>query len=187
MTNPIFSVEVDAADTRIRSSAFDVNHMMSVEGSFERRTRSSSPLKQLYDCWTTTSYFDPLRYGHIWIQYIDTYAESPLAYVWYRHTGLTFGDLSGREVGSLPYPLLRRECEQEYATIKRLGCPIYHHINQTVEGIHREYTRLMIPGSNDVIYYTFRLITPPTSVDESIHDSASVDDRIDLLRPHLFN
>lgn len=164
MTKPIFSIEKDASGAQIRSFAYDVDQMMSVEGEFERDSGLQSPLKKLYRYWMQTSMFDPHQYEDIWIQYIDTYAESPLAYVWYRHTGLTFGDLSGRDVGSLAHPVLRDACVQEYATIKKLARPVYHRITQTIDGIYRDYARLMIPGSNDVLYYVYRLITPPNPV-----------------------
>jgi hypothetical protein len=52
----------------------------------------------------------------------------------------------------------------EYSAAKRSGQPVYHLIEQSMSGIYRKYTRLMIPTPENVIYYVNRIIVPPTAL-----------------------
>jgi hypothetical protein len=162
--SPIFAYESDAPDTQIRSLGYTVDRMMAEEGVFERRSGQRSPLKILYDNWVTAGEVEPQENSQIWIQNIDVSADSPLGFVWHRHTGLTFGDLSGQTVGSLRNRHLREACAIEYTAAKLTRVPVYHLIEQTVDGMHREYARLIIPGTDNMLYYVYRLIVPPTPV-----------------------
>ena len=172
MLTPILEYEIDRPGAKIRSLGFTVERMVAEEGLFERRTGQQSPLKTFYDVWATTTTFEPAKHSEIWIQNIDTSSESPLGFVWHRHTGLTFGNLSGRAVGSLTNRFLREACAIEYTAAKHIGQPIYHVIEQTIDGMHRKYTRLIIPDSEQVLYYVYRLIDPPRPVSVAPCESA---------------
>lgn len=162
--SPIFAYESDTPDSQIRSLGFSVERMLAEEGVFERRSGQRSPLKIFYDRWITSGNVEPQNNAQIWVQNIDVSAESPLGFVWHRHTGLTFGDLSGKVVGSLKNRHLREACAIEYTAAKLTGVPVYHLIEQTVDGMHREYARLIIPTADNKLYYVYRLIVPPTPV-----------------------
>ena len=164
MKTAIFSFIIETPDTKIESRAFGVDKMTAKESAYERRSGQESPLKIFFDYWASSPTFEPFDHPDIWVQSIDVSSESPFGYVLHRHTGLTFGDLSGCNVGSLPHRYLRQACALEYSAAKRSGQPVYHLIEQSMSGIYRKYTRLMIPTPENVIYYVNRIIVPPTAL-----------------------
>lgn len=166
MKSAISSFIFETPDTKIQSYAFDVDKMMTKESAYERRSGQKSPLKILFEYWASPTAFDPFNLPDIWVQGIDVSSESPFGYVLRRHSGLTFGDLSGRNVGSLPHRYLQQACALEYSAAKRDGRPVYHLIEQSMNEVYRKYTRLMIPTSENFIYYVYRHIVAPTAVQD---------------------
>lgn len=173
MKSAISSFIIETLDTKIQSYAFDVSKMLAKESAYERRSGEKSALKVLFDYWTTSQTFEPFSLSDIWVQGIDVSSESPFDYVLHRHTGLMFGDLSGRNVGSLPHRYLRQACALECSAAKRACRPVYHLIEQSMSGVYRKYTRLMIPTPENMIYYVNRFIVAPTALQDMPFENTS--------------
>lgn len=173
MKSAISSFIIETPDTKIQSYAFDVSKMQAKESAYERRSGDKSVLKVLFDYWTSSQIFEPFSLSDIWVQSIDVSSESPFEYVLHRQTGVMFGDLSGCSVGSLPHRYLRQAYALECSAVKRAGLPVYHLIEHSISGVYQKYTRLMIPTSENVIYYVNRFVVAPTALQDMPFESIS--------------
>jgi hypothetical protein len=76
-------------------------------------------------------------------------------------------ELSGKVLAEFPSKMHAKSLMLEHLRCKRWKVPLYHEIDQVINGIGRHYTRLMVPlvdetGTVTRIYYGVYPLVPPT-------------------------
>jgi hypothetical protein len=76
-------------------------------------------------------------------------------------------ELSGKFLAEFPNKMHAKSLVLEYLRCKRWRVPLYHEIDQVIDGIGRHYTRLMLPlidesGMVTRIYYGVSPLVPPS-------------------------
>ncbi len=113
--------------------------------------------------------------GKCKVGWIDSSAEDPNNFVMRDHPDNPiqgFGrELSGKVLAEFPSKMHAKSLMLEYLRCKRWKVPLYHEIDQVINGIGRHYTRLMVPlvdqtGTVTRIYYgVYPLVQPkPMSI-----------------------
>lgn len=158
---PHFWDEICEGDAALLAKGWWVDQMMRDEIVFEQRSGKISPLRILFEYWAENQrgVFRPMTDLSIPVQAVDVSTEWPFAYKWVRHNANTFGSLSGQVVGDVEHPALVRMVAQHYMLGKHCPKPLYHRLEQEFHDKSREYTRLMLPPINGIIYYAFRSIS----------------------------
>ncbi len=105
---------------------------------------------------------------------LDTSSDNPLNYLVREHAASTipgFGiELAGRPLCDRPeLDMDTTACAIEFLYCKRERTPMYHEIEQILDGLKRHYTRIMVPVENDSgdvrrIYFAMREMQPAKRV-----------------------
>lgn len=133
-------------------------------------------VRELFDFWQerrvcslpAMESFDP--YGAFtpekfrWVSWINVADFDSLNFVLRSHPGQVFGDWSGKALREYHNAFHARSCALEYLTCKTSRHPFYHEINQTMGGVSRTYTRLLLPvadrkGRVSRLYYAVRYVS----------------------------
>jgi hypothetical protein len=74
--------------------------------------------------------------------------------------------LANKRITEFPNKLHAKSLVLEYFRCKHWKVPLYHEIDQVIDGIARHYTRLMLPLADDAgavtqVYYGVRRLAPP--------------------------
>lgn len=105
------------------------------------------------------------------VAWIDSSASDPNNFIMRAHPERPnpgFGaELSGRTLRDFPNKMHANSLVLEYLRCKRWKIPLYHEIDQVINGVARHYTRLALPLVSDSgevtrIYYGIRPLAPPT-------------------------
>ncbi len=157
---PHFWDEMREGQTLLTAKGWWAEQMMVNERVYEERSGKHSPLKTLLDYWTAKqSGCDPtLHELGIKVHSIDVTGDWPFAFRWIGHDGLTFGSLLGQSVGDVDNTSIATMTAEHYMLAKQYRRPMYHHIEQSIGSMNREYTRLMLPPIDGVIHYAVRPI-----------------------------
>lgn len=104
------------------------------------------------------------------VAWIDTTAEDPNKFVLREHPDRPhpgFGkELTDKFVSDFPNRLHAKSLVLEYLRCKRWRIPLYHEIDQVINGVARHYTRLLLPlvsetGEVTRLYYGYRTVAEP--------------------------
>ena len=107
------------------------------------------------------------------IGWIDITADTPADFVMQHHPASTVPgwgrELSGKKFGDYPNRKHAKSLTLEFRLCKTWKLPLYHEIDQVIDGVARHYTRLMAPVVDDHetvvhIYYAVRWLSPPQRV-----------------------
>jgi len=100
-----------------------------------------------------------------WVEVDDENAEN---FVLRNHHGGTmqdvYGSVEGLRFRDYPNRIHRRETIRDYQLCKKLKRPLYHDINQVLDGACRRYTRIMMPlcdAKGDVVQIAYGLRRKP--------------------------
>lgn len=139
-------------------------------------TGAPTALLSLFDYWKVRktggvaprSVFDPkdaftperLR----WVSWVDVHYSDPMDYVFRAHPHFLLGDWTGKALRDYPNAPHANSLALEYLTCKMIRQPSYYEIRQTVGGIGRCYTRLLVPvqgrsGPVTRLYYATRYVS----------------------------
>lgn len=153
--------EIRDGDSVLTAEGWQAEQMLRDETVYEKRTDKTSPLKLLFDYWNQTrrDNFEPIRDLNTRIHAVNVDTEWPFAFHWIGHNGLTFGSLAGQSVGDVVNNSIAIMTAEHYLRAKTHNRPLYHHIEQSVGALSREYTRLLLPPVNGILYYAVRPIS----------------------------
>lgn len=111
--------------------------------------------------------------GSCKVGWIDTTADDPNNFIMRDHPenpirGLG-RELDGKLLADFPNKMHAKSLVLEYLRCKRWKVPLYHEIDQVINSVARNYTRLMIPllGDNGTvtrIYYGISPLKEPTTL-----------------------
>ncbi len=110
---------------------------------------------------------DSARNGVAWV---DTTSEDPNNFIMRMHPDRPnpgFGkELTDRFLSEFPNKLHSKSLVLEYLRCKRWRIPLYHEIDQVINGVARHYTRLLLPlvsetGEVTRIYYGYNSLVEP--------------------------
>ena len=99
-----------------------------------------------------------------WVSWLDVTSENPLNFVIHDHDGRQmFGNLSTMRLRDIPNAMHMTACTAEYNRSKLYRQPLYYDIDQDLDGISRNFTRLMVPvtdrkGRVTKIWYACRSV-----------------------------
>ena len=87
------------------------------------------------------------------VGWVDSAAEDPNFFVMHDHpvnpvSGLG-RELNGKFLSQFPNKMHAKSLVLEYLRCKRWKVPLYHEIDQVIDGVGRHYTRLMLPFVDD--------------------------------------
>ena len=147
-----------------------------VNREVDPRTGAPTVVRELFDYWQerrnrplpATESFDP--YGAFtpeefrWVSWVNVADFDSMNFVLCSHPGHAFGDWSGKTLRDYHNAFHARSCALEYLTCKTARFPFYHEINQTMGGVKRTYTRLLLPvadrkGRVSRLYYAVRYVS----------------------------
>jgi hypothetical protein len=105
-----------------------------------------------------------------YVAWVDTSSEDPNNFIMRRHPQRPnpgFGvELTNRNLSEFPNKMHSKSLVLEYLRCKRWRSPLYHDIDQVINGVARHYTRLLLPlvsesGEVTRIFYGFNPLIEP--------------------------
>lgn len=104
------------------------------------------------------------------VGWIDTTPEDPNNFIMQDHPNNRIAglgrELSGKVLSEFPNKMHAKSLVLEYLRRKRWKVPLYHEIDQVINGVARHYTRLMVPLVDEagnvtrIFYGVSPLVTP---------------------------
>ncbi len=104
------------------------------------------------------------------IAWVDTSFDDPNDFIMCNHPERPnpgFGaELTGRKLSEFPNKMHSKSLVLEYLRCKRWRNPLYHEIDQVINGVARHYTRLLLPlvsedGEVTRIFYGYNTLVEP--------------------------
>ena len=91
---------------------------------------------------------------------VDTAADDPLFYILPNYNGC-LTSWRGRYISEFPLKEHAFACAVEYWECKDTLQPCAHYFKQDIDGVVREYFRLLLPLAGDRLVYAYRSIVAP--------------------------
>lgn len=141
------------------------DQFMRLERLAQWGTGRETKLQRLYARWSDArSYRAPAvdQFSRDWI--VDARADNPQHFILPNHTGYYAKSWNSRYLGDFPVTAHAARCGVEYLAARESGEPTCHYLNQRIDGIIREYVRLVLPLADGHLLYGTRILrlrTPP--------------------------
>jgi len=140
-----------------------LDQLLSIERIAAWHSHEPTILQQLYERWqeklgTFDELPDASDFASDWI--VDTTADDPLFYKLPNYAGC-LTSWRGLYISEFPLKDHAFACALEYWECKDARQPRAHYFKQDIDGVVREYFRLLLPLAGDRIVYANRHIVEP--------------------------
>jgi len=106
------------------------------------------------------------RFADKTLPWVDVGTEDPMYFTMRNHPGGICGNWDNSRFIDYPVAIHATACALEYYDCKEHKQPIYTHIHQMIQGVKREYAKLMVPiadenGNATQVFYAWRFLRYP--------------------------
>lgn len=100
------------------------------------------------------------------LPWVDVTTEDPMYFTLRNHPGGICGNWDNARFIDYPVAIHATACALEYFDCKEHQQPIYTHIHQMIQGVKREYAKLMVPvadknGNTTQVFYAWQFLRYP--------------------------